>query len=163
MLGYVVSTQNIDGNGILDDTLMTFKSFGKEGKAGIELTQDELLKGENGGEIWSVDPAGFKRQLIEQQNPIPGKDLKLSLDLDIQLVAEEALQGKRGSAVMLEIATGEVLAMVSLPGYDPNRLMPRIRSKYLRRSMRRVAGSIAHCRGSFRRALHLKSSSPQHF
>ena len=129
VLGYVVSTQNIDGNGILDDTLMTFKSFGKEGKAGIELTQDELLKGENGGEIWSVDPAGFKRQLIEQQNPISGKDLKLSLDLDIQLVAEEALQDKRGSAVMLEIATGEVLAMVSRPGYDPNRLMPRIRSK----------------------------------
>jgi penicillin-binding protein 2 len=127
VLGYVVSTQNIDGNGILDDTLMTFKPFGKEGKAGIELAQDALLKGENGGEIWSVDPAGFKRQLMEQQNPTPGKDLKLSLDLDLQFVAEEALQGKRGSAVLLEIATGEVLAMVSCPNYDLNRLTPRIR------------------------------------
>jgi penicillin-binding protein 2 len=126
VLGYVVSTQNIDGNGILDDTLMTFKPFGKEGKAGIELTQDELLKGENGGEIWSVDPSGFKQQLIEQQNPIPGRDLKLSLDIDAQLVAEESLQGKRGSAVMLEIATGEILAMTSHPNYDLNRLAPSI-------------------------------------
>jgi penicillin-binding protein 2 len=126
VLGYVVSTQNIDGNGVLDDTLMTFKPFGKEGKAGIEWAQDVVLKGDNGGEIWSVDPSGFKRELIEQQTPIPGKDLKLSLDLNVQLVAEEALQGKCGSVVMIEITTGEVLAMTSQPNYDLNQLTPSI-------------------------------------
>jgi penicillin-binding protein 2 len=127
VLGYVIATQNVDSHGVLDDTLMTFKPFGKEGKAGVELAHNEALKGENGGEIWSVDPSGFKRELIEQQNPIPGKDLQLSLDSAIQLVAEEALEGKRGSAIMIEIATGEILAMASRPNYDLNQLAPYIR------------------------------------
>jgi penicillin-binding protein 2 len=129
VLGYVTTTQNLDSEGILDDTLLTFKPFGHQGKAGVELVQQDRLRGENGGEIWSVDPSGFKRELIECQRPASGKDLHLSLDRDLQLVAEEALENRRGSAVVIEIATGEVLAMTSRPGYDPNRLMPRIHPK----------------------------------
>jgi penicillin-binding protein 2 len=126
VLGYVAPTQDLDSEGILDDTLLTFKPFGKQGKTGVELAQQTRLRGENGGEIWSVDPAGFQRELLERQEPVPGQDLHLSLDRDLQLVAEEALEGRCGSAVMLEIATGEVLAMASRPHYDLNRLTPRI-------------------------------------
>ncbi|MDR3143632.1 MAG: hypothetical protein LBT57_02155 [Puniceicoccales bacterium] len=127
VLGYAVSTQEVDGEGILDDTLLTFKPFGQMGRAGVELAQDSTLKGENGGEIWSVDPAGFQRELLEHQEPVPGKDLHLSLDRELQLVAEDALEGRCGSALMLEIATGELLVMASRPSYDLNRLTPFIR------------------------------------
>ncbi|MDR2377475.1 MAG: hypothetical protein LBD54_01835 [Puniceicoccales bacterium] len=132
VLGYAVSTQELDDEGILDDTLLTFKPFGQTGRAGVELAQDSTLRGENGGEIWSVDPAGFQRELLEHQEAAPGKDLHLSLDRGLQLVAEEALEDRCGSAVLLEIATGEILVMASRPGYDLNRLTPFIRPETFR-------------------------------
>ena len=60
---------------------------------------------------------------------IPGKDLQLTIDLDLQAVAELAMEGKNGAVVALDPRTGEVLAMVSRPTFDPNKFAVRIKPK----------------------------------
>ena len=64
----------------------------------------------------------------DMKEAVPGKNLQLTLDLDLQAVAELAMEGKRGAVVALDPRTGEVLAMVSRPAYDPNRFAGRIRA-----------------------------------
>ena len=68
----------------------------------------------------------MERQLAEPKDAIAGKDLKLSIDLDLQAVAELSMEDKRGSVVALDPRNGEVLAMVSRPTYDPNKFTGRI-------------------------------------
>jgi len=91
------------------------------GKAGIEKQYDELLRGVDGFEYHTVDVKG---QAIENgtsiKPPEMGKNLVLTIDRKIQLLAEDALGERIGSAVVLKPSTGEVLAMVSYPYYDPN-------------------------------------------
>jgi penicillin-binding protein 2 len=91
------------------------------GKAGIEKQYDELLRGVDGFEYHTVDVKG---QAIENgttiKPPEMGKNLVLTIDRKIQLLAENALGERIGSAVVLKPSTGEVLAMVSYPYYDPN-------------------------------------------
>jgi penicillin-binding protein 2 len=91
------------------------------GKAGIEKQYDELLRGVDGFEYHTVDVKG---QAIENgttiKPPEMGKNLVLTIDRKIQLLAENALGERIGSAVVIKPSTGEVLAMVSYPYYDPN-------------------------------------------
>jgi len=93
------------------------------GKAGIEKQYDELLRGSPGREVRIVDVRGRR---IESEiddygiNPLMGKNLVLSIDRNIQNLAEKALGERMGSVVILKPSTGEILAMVSYPWYDPN-------------------------------------------
>ena len=66
--------------------------------------------------------------MLEKRKPTPGNNLQLTLDLDLQAVAELAMDGKRGAVVALDPRNGEVLAMVSRPTFDPNLFATRIRS-----------------------------------
>ena len=75
-----------------------------------------------------VDSVGRERQVLENLDPTPGNNLQLTLDLDLQAVAELAMDGKRGAVVALDPRTGEVLAMVSRPAFDPNAFATRIRA-----------------------------------
>jgi penicillin-binding protein 2 len=75
-----------------------------------------------------VDNLGRERQVIGIQEATPGQDLQLTLDLDLQAVAELAMEGRRGAVVALDPRNGEVLAMVSRPAFDPNKFAGRIRS-----------------------------------
>ena len=91
------------------------------GKAGIERQYDELLRGKEGRETRTVDVrgrnvAGTNASVLPEQ----GKNLVLTIDRDIQTLAEKALGRRMGSVVVLRPTTGEILAMVSYPWYDPN-------------------------------------------
>jgi penicillin-binding protein 2 len=76
-----------------------------------------------------VDNRGQVRQELKNKPAIPGKDLQLTIDLDLQVVAELAMDGKNGAVVALDPRTGEVLAMVSRPTFDPNKFAVRMKSK----------------------------------
>src|SRR5215203_2014147 len=99
------------------------------GKQGIERQYNRHLMGVDGQRQVVVDNRGREREGFRVKEAIPGKNLTLTLDLDVQAVAELAMDGKRGSVVALDPRTGEVLAMVSRPAYDPNRFAGRILAK----------------------------------
>jgi penicillin-binding protein 2 len=96
------------------------------GKDGIERQYDAKLRGVDGERRVLVDSMGRERQVDKPKDAVAGKDLQLSLDLDLQSVAELAMEGKRGGVVALDPRTGEVLAMVSRPTFDPNKFTGRI-------------------------------------
>lgn len=98
------------------------------GKLGIERYYNEVLKGVDGQRRVVVDNRMNTRELLGVQEAVPGKDLRLTVDLDLQVVAELALEGKRGAVVALDPRNGEVLALVSAPSYDPNHFVGRINS-----------------------------------
>jgi len=91
------------------------------GKFGIERQYNDWLTGVDGQRQVVVDNRGTVKQVLKLKPAIPGKDLKLTIDLDLQVVAELALEGKNGAVVALDPRTGEVLAMASHPNFDPNK------------------------------------------
>jgi penicillin-binding protein 2 len=98
------------------------------GKAGIERYYNRTLMGVDGQRRVVVDNLGREREVIGIHEATPGQDLQLTLDLDLQVVAELAMEGRRGAVVALDPRNGEVLAMVSRPAFDPNKFAGRIRS-----------------------------------
>ena len=97
------------------------------GKTGLELSYEPALKGQNGREYAEVDALGEIKKVLAYQKPQPGQNLELTIDLELQQQAEQSLRrvmdqyGKqRGSVIVLDPNNGEVLAMVSLPGFDSN-------------------------------------------
>ena len=90
------------------------------GKTGIERFYEDELHGQVGYEEVETNARGRVLRVLKRTDPIPGKDITLTLDLDLQKAAEAALAGRRGAVVALQPATGEVLAMVSQPSFDPN-------------------------------------------
>ncbi len=126
-LGYIKETDEPAPEEFPGDELKTFSLKSTTGATGLELKYDNLLQGETGGAIYRVDPAGFKIEPpIEKRTPRQGKDLTLSLDIDLQRTAEEALDGLNGSAVALDVKTGEILALTVKPDYDLNLFARRI-------------------------------------
>ncbi|MDR1279052.1 MAG: penicillin-binding protein 2 [Treponema sp.] len=93
------------------------------GKAGIERQYDEILRGREGRETRIVDVRGRRiagAGNIIRESPVMGKNLVLTIDRSIQTLAEKALGNRIGSVVVMRPGTGEILAMVSYPWYDPN-------------------------------------------
>jgi len=90
------------------------------GKTGIERFYEAELHGQVGYEEVETNARGRVLRVLKRTDPIPGKDIVLSLDIKLQEAAEEALAGRRGAVVALNPLTGEVLAMVSQPSFDPN-------------------------------------------
>lgn len=92
------------------------------GKSGIEKEYDSILRGKNGTQFRTVDVKGRKiaNRKIVDIDPVNGKTLVLTIDRHIQKLAQEALGERMGSVVILKPATGEILAMVSYPWYNPN-------------------------------------------
>lgn len=106
------------------------------GKLGIELSYEKELRGEKGSEILLRDALGrikgrYQNGLFDCP-PVPGKNLKLSIDLELQKLGERLMQGKKGSIVAIEPSTGEVLCMVSSPTYDPKIMTGRQRGKNMK-------------------------------
>ena len=96
------------------------------GKAGVEETYDQLLRGEDGSRDVIVDSHGREVGYLRIQHAIPGQDLKLTIDNDMQRAAELALGDRNGAVVAMDPRNGEILAMVSRPSYDPNEFAVRI-------------------------------------
>ena len=99
------------------------------GKFGLERQYNDILTGVDGQRRVVVDSLGRERQTLDNMEATPGTNLQLTLDLDLQAVAELAMEGKRGAVVALDPRSGEVLAMVSRPAFDPNVFTTRIRSE----------------------------------
>ena len=142
-LGYVKDTNQLpddfDPNfEISFKKLSKSKYTGKVGAEGVEKTHDYTLKGASGWERWTKTSAGYKRELLESYPQRQGSEIRLSLDVNIQLAAEKALAAIKdaagnplpGAAVMLDVNTGEILAIASMPNYNPNRLASRVTIKY---------------------------------
>jgi penicillin-binding protein 2 len=125
-LGFVSDSTEFPEGTVPGDALLTFRHQAQIGRAGVEKQFNPQLQGLTGGEIWTVDPGGFQYERVIHEQPRKGQDLTLSIDIDVQLAAERALADKTGAVIAIEVATGEVLAIVSKPAYDLNDLSPFI-------------------------------------
>ncbi|MCP4664324.1 MAG: penicillin-binding protein 2 [bacterium] len=97
------------------------------GKKGIEGIYEEHLRGWSGEQVVVVNSRGRRIEEYRRRPARPGRDLRLTLDLDLQLAAARLLDDKVGAIVALDPRRGEVLAMVSSPSFDPNRFARRLR------------------------------------
>ena len=114
---------------INDRDLKSLRESGRErnyrgsvhiGKTGLEQSYEALLHGRTGFDQMETDASGRAVRMLSRIPPVPGKDLRLYLDLDLQAVAEHAFGDYLGGLVALDPHTGGVLALVSRPGFDPN-------------------------------------------
>jgi penicillin-binding protein 2 len=117
VLGYVgqISQEELASHAISE-----YQANDLIGKTGLEQYYEPILKGIDGRELIEVDAVGRKIRTLGQTDPIPGKDITLTLDADLQDVAYNALPKDSKGTVIATTPTGEVLAMVSRPSYDPN-------------------------------------------
>jgi len=90
------------------------------GKTGLEQKYEFELHGQTGFEQVEVDAGGRAVRVLERTPPVPGSNLVLTLDAKLQQVVEKAFGKRRGALVAIEPSTGGILALVSMPGYDPN-------------------------------------------
>ncbi|MAZ49894.1 MAG: penicillin-binding protein 2 [Halobacteriovoraceae bacterium] len=109
------------------------------GQFGIEEIMDRSLRGENGYEFVEVDALGRKKKYIntdnlfkgiEDKSPKPGNNLKLTIDRDMQKAAYEALEGRSGSVVAINVETGELLTMISTPAFRPSEFSKGLTQEY---------------------------------
>jgi penicillin-binding protein 2 len=96
------------------------------GKSGVELQYNQVLMGKNGSRQVLVNSHGKEVGQLEEKPAVPGHNLKLTVDIDLQIAAEEAMGDKNGAMVAMDPRTGEILAMVSRPTFDPNDFAVRI-------------------------------------
>ncbi len=97
------------------------------GKSGVELSYNDILMGKNGFRRALVNSRGKEVGRLDETPAIPGKQLKLTVDIDLQIAAEEALGDRNGAIVAMDPHNGEILAMVSRPVFDPNAFAVRIK------------------------------------
>ncbi|MFH0913583.1 MAG: penicillin-binding protein 2 [Candidatus Omnitrophota bacterium] len=95
------------------------------GFGGIEQRYDYYLRQEEGGSSVEVDHRGRLVGVLGFRPPDNGKDIQLTLDLKVQKIAEEALEGRRGSIILMDPYSGEIMAMVSSPNYNPSAFVQR--------------------------------------
>src|SRR6202522_1281071 len=100
------------------------------GVSGVEKQYNDILMGKNGFRRAIVNSKGREVGRLDETPAEPGKQLKLTLDLDLQIAAEEAIEGKNGAIVAMDPHTGEILAMVSRPTFDPNQFAVRLTKAY---------------------------------
>ena len=92
------------------------------GRTGVEEKYDALLRGKDGGELIEVDAQGNKVREIGKIEPVPGKDIHLSIDGELSKATWEALGDQPGAVVATEVKTGQVLVLVSSPSFNPNQI-----------------------------------------
>jgi len=99
------------------------------GKTGIEKTYEAQLHGQTGYSEIETNAQGRAVKTVASDDPVPGESLHVTLDVDLQKTAYDALQGYNGAVVAIEVKTGDVLVFASRPGYDPNPFVYGISSK----------------------------------
>ena len=90
------------------------------GKSGIELEYNQMLMGKNGSRQVVVNSHGKEMGQLEEIPAEPGKPLKLTIDIDLQIAAEQAFDDKNGAIIAMDPRSGEILALVSRPTFNPN-------------------------------------------
>jgi penicillin-binding protein 2 len=121
VLGYIGRISQADKEKLTEQGLWSeYKGSDYIGKVGVELTYERELRGRAGQVEVEVDAARRVIRTLSRTPSVPGNNLQLSIDIRLQKLAEQAFAGRRGALVAIEPATGDVLAFVSQPGYDPN-------------------------------------------
>ncbi len=128
LIGYVGEVSEEDLN---SPKFETYQRGDIVGKAGVEFQYNDLLKGQDGSRRVLVNSKGKEVGRPPNANipAVRGENLKLTIDLDVQKAAEQALEGKNGAVVAMDPRTGEILAMVSRPTFDPNDFAVHISAK----------------------------------
>lgn len=117
LIGYVGRADVADRQRLDADR---YRATSHVGKIGIERQYEDRLHGQPGLERVETNAQGRVLRVLEQVNPIPGDNLQLNVDLEVQRAAYRALEPYAGAVVVLDVETGQVLALVSRPGFDPN-------------------------------------------
>lgn len=121
VLGYIGRISQADKDKLTEQGLWSeYKGSDYIGKVGVELTYERELRGRAGQVEVEVDAARRVIRTLSRTPSVPGNNLQLSIDIRLQKLAEQAFGGRRGALVAIEPSTGDVLAFVSQPGYDPN-------------------------------------------
>lgn len=112
MIGYL---GQINKNELSKKRQGEYEGGDRIGKQGLEKIFERELRGELGLSMLEVDARGFEKNQLATRQPLPGNDIKLTIDLDLQMVAEQALEGKAGAVIATEVNTGRLLVLASSP------------------------------------------------
>jgi penicillin-binding protein 2 len=117
LLGYLSEISEAELNSMKE---YGYRAKDLVGRDGLEKYYDKYLAGVDGGMQIQVDNRGRQVKTLGFKEPVNGKDLHLTIDIDLQSACDKALDGKRGAIIIMDPGTGEVLALSSSPGFDPN-------------------------------------------
>jgi penicillin-binding protein 2 len=126
LIGYV---GEIDERQLKDGRFVGYRQGDYLGKYGVEQQWERVLNGQRGGRQVEVDSAGRQLRVLREAPALPGQNLILTLDANLQRRAEEALSGKAGAIVALDPNNGDILAMASTPAFDQNRFIRGLSTK----------------------------------
>jgi penicillin-binding protein 2 len=130
VIGYVSRINDKDMKRLIrEEQDSNYQATRDIGKIGIERYYESLLHGTAGYQEVEVNSRGRVIRTLKYVPPVPGKDIVLNLDIDLQLYVHELLAGRRGGAVVLDPEDNGVIAMVSSPSYDPNAFVHGISGK----------------------------------
>lgn len=130
VLGYIAKINRKDLKRIEEQgNRARYRGTNYIGKLGIEKYYEQILHGQPGQRQVEVDSWGKVIRVLNFIPPIPGKDIKLNIDIQLQLKAQSLLGNTRGSVIVMDVRTGGVLSLVSNPSYDPNLFVQGISTK----------------------------------
>ena len=130
VLGYIAKINSRDLEKIKErGERVRYQGTNYIGKLGIERYYEDILHGQPGQRQVEVDSWGKVIRTLSFTAPTPGKDIKLNIDINLQLKAQELLGDNRGSIILMDAKTGAILSLVSAPSYDPNLFVTGISSK----------------------------------
>ena len=137
LLGYV---SEVNQSQLQREEYRNFRPGENLGQSGVERRYDAFIRGVDGGEQIEVDARGRALRLVNRDEPQSGSNVFLTIDRKIQEAAEAAFIGKKGTVVAMNPTTGEILAMVSRPSFDPNLFAQRLSGE----DWRRIATDTSH-------------------
>ena len=121
LLGYLGRINQTDFDNLKrKDRLPNYTNYDFIGKSGVEQNYEYLLRGEIGYAEVETDASGKNLRILEEKKPVSGKNISLTIDIDLQIFSENLLQDYQGALVALDPNNGDVLALVSKPDFDPN-------------------------------------------
>jgi len=126
VLGYI---GEITKNELEEHKELNYKMGDIIGKNGVESTFEQYLKGQKGGHFIEVDSIGRKIKTLKTDPSKKGSNIKLTIDMNIQKKLENLLEGKSSAGVVMDVNTGEIIAMASKPDFDPNMFSSGITKK----------------------------------
>ncbi|MES2527943.1 MAG: penicillin-binding protein 2 [Bdellovibrionota bacterium] len=141
LLGYISEISQIQLPKLRERDRVDYRLGDFIGQFGIEEQLDRYLRGENGHEFVEVDARGRRKRYIntdnlfkgiEDEQPLSGMNVKLTIDRDMQIAAYEALEGRVGGVISIDVESGQVLAMVSRPSFDPSQFSRGLSPEYWR-------------------------------
>jgi penicillin-binding protein 2 len=120
-IGYISRINDNDLKNLKEQNVLSnYKGTDHIGKGGVEQSYERELHGITGFQQVEVDASGQAVRVLSSAAPISGNNITLSIDAKLQMIAEKAFGERRGALVAIEPNTGEVLALVSMPSFDPN-------------------------------------------